>query len=124
MNRRNEFFPRWVGIYLSFMNMAPISAFDGGHVFHAIFPQKWSGIVGSIIGIVILASVTEYFWIFMSFGLTSSLTRLTRKETDLEDIAFDQVPLSRSRKVVGVVVLVLMVLLFPTGRDRLLGIGY
>ncbi|MEX2758393.1 MAG: site-2 protease family protein [Candidatus Sigynarchaeota archaeon] len=114
----------WVGIYLSFMNMAPISAFDGGHVFHAIFPQKWSGIVGSIIGIVILACITEYFWIFMSFGLTSSITRLTRKETDLDEIAFEQVPLSRSRKIVGVIMLVLMVFLFPTGRDRFLGIGY
>nr|MDO8113086.1 site-2 protease family protein [Candidatus Sigynarchaeota archaeon] len=118
-------FSGWVGLYVSALNLLPVSFFDGGLIFRSVFPYKWSTLVGLGIGFAVSFFISEYFYVFVMLGLGSAMKRATRSEAEPGDIAFElAVPLARSRKIMAVLLLVAMIVLFPIdGGRRLFGIG-
>ena len=52
-------FAGWVGMFVTMLNLLPISQLDGGHILYATLP-RWQGRAGLVIGVVIL--VLGKFW--------------------------------------------------------------
>jgi len=118
-------FAGWIGLYISALNLLPVSFLDGGYIFRSIFPYKWAPLAGTLVGLAVSFAISEYFYLFAMFGLFSACQRLNKSEIEPGDIAFEFVPLTRNRKIAAVLLLIVMVLLFPlAGGRRLFGIGY
>jgi membrane-associated protease RseP (regulator of RpoE activity) len=118
-------FAGWVGLYISALNLLPVSFLDGGYIFRSIFPYKWAPLVGTLVALAASFVISEYFYLFAMFGLLSACQRLNKSEIEPRDIAFEFVPLTKGRKIAAILLLVAMLFLFPlAGGRRLFGIGY
>jgi len=97
----------WVGSLLTFLNILPVWELDGGHISRAVFGARGHRIT-SAIGILILF-VTGYwfFGIFILFWMFSTRRGMAGAEP-LDDVS----PLSRSRKLMFLLILVITVLCF------------
>lgn len=100
----------WVGLFLTGFNMLPISQLDGGHVSYALLGKKsyWLARLMLLAGIVFVVYFQYYAWMLAIILLF--LIGPTHPPT-----ADDNVPLGRSRYVIGFLSLLIPILCFtPT----------
>jgi membrane-associated protease RseP (regulator of RpoE activity) len=99
-------FAGWVGILVTALNLFPVGQLDGGHVVYALFGKKSLKLAPYIIGIFVLLGV--FFWIGW-FVWALLIYFLGLKHPHIYD---EEVPLSPSRKLLGVFVLIIFIVSF------------
>ncbi|QGJ68907.1 Site-2 protease family protein [Planctomycetales bacterium 10988] len=97
----------WAGLFLTGLNMLPISHLDGGHVTHALFGKRARYLAYSVLMIWLLYTMLSgyYSWLVMIFLLF--MIGPTHPPT-----ANDRVPLGTTRTVIGYASLLLPILCF------------
>ena len=97
----------WLGTLVTFLNAFPIGQLDGGHVSRAILTPKWHRLLGYImIGVMILAG-----WFPMA------LLVLLLIRADHPGLLDETTPLSRGRKVLAVVFVLMFLACFTLSGD-------
>ncbi|MEM3727709.1 MAG: site-2 protease family protein [Candidatus Bathyarchaeia archaeon] len=96
-------FAGWVGIVITMLNLLPAAMLDGGHVARSIAGDK-TRVVLTILSIVLL--LLSDFWLMALFVL---FLAMQRHPGPLDDVS----SLSKGRKVVAVVLVLIFVLSFP-----------
>ncbi|MGP3667003.1 MAG: site-2 protease family protein [Candidatus Bathyarchaeota archaeon] len=91
----------WLGFVVTFLNLLPIGQLDGGHLASAIFGERGHAIA-SMIGVII--TFVTGFWFFGLLILF--LMFQTKRAAPLDDVS----PLSLSRRVLGFIAFLMMVL--------------
>ncbi|HIO32507.1 MAG TPA: site-2 protease family protein [Candidatus Nitrosopelagicus sp.] len=98
------FFAAWLGFLITFLNLLPAWQLDGGHMARALFGKKWHKIATyASMGILVALG----YW-FMALFILILDTR-SRDARPLDDIS----PLSKNRKRMFIVVLILGFLCAP-----------
>ncbi len=99
----------WFGLLITALNLFPVGQLDGGRIAYALF-GRWHGLVGKVTFAALLAlgaitrSPNWVVWAALIFFLIGF-----HHSPPLDDVT----PLSRGRRVVGALCLVLLVLLVP-----------
>ncbi|MHA1285658.1 MAG: site-2 protease family protein [Promethearchaeota archaeon] len=115
-------FAGWIGLLLSGLNLIPLPILDGGHILKALFPNKYTRLVGFIIGAVIFSILTRFFTFILILSCFSATKDL---DEDSTEIANPTIPITRSRKIFSLFLIIIIILLFPLSYDNLLyGIGF
>ena len=99
-------FAGWVGLFVTGLNLLPMSQLDGGHISYSVFGKR-SGLVGWVVfcGLVVVClTITYQYAVFLVLML---LMRMRHAPT-----MDDTVPLGRARKAIALVLLVVFVLSF------------
>ena len=97
-------FAAWLGFLISFLNLLPAWQLDGGHMARALFGKKWHQIATyASMGVLALLG----YW-FMALFILILSTR-SRDAKPLDDIS----PLTKNRKKLFVVVVILGILCAP-----------
>ena len=109
----------WIGLLLSGLNLIPIPMLDGGHALKAVFSGRYTRIVGLIVGGVIFMVLTGRITLLVSLGCLAVAQDLDPSKR-VEDVPDPTVPLTLSRKVFAVCLLVLLILLFPLTFENLI----
>lgn len=109
----------WIGLLLSGLNLIPISFFDGGHILKTIFPSKYTGLVGLIIGVVIILILDWELYFIALIGASSVCLQLGKK-SKVSDVPNPTVKLKNFRKIIALCLVVLFIVLFPLSFDNLL----
>lgn len=99
-------FAGWVGMFVTALNLLPISQLDGGHIVHAVFGKASKYIAG--VAFIALAGVTLSGG--YSYGLF--LVLLWFMGVKHPPTLNDAIPLDRQRAVLAVVLLVVFILCF------------
>ena len=94
----------WLGFLITFLNLLPAWQLDGGHITRATLGRKWHKIT-TYIGIAVLFGLG--YWFMALFVLMFSMRSTDARP--LDDIS----PLSKRRKLVFVIAMVLAVLTAP-----------
>jgi Zn-dependent protease len=106
----------WAGTLITFLNAFPIGQLDGGHVFRALLGRTWHRRLGYAMAVLMLLSG----WWTMAL-LVTFVIRFNHPGT-LDDTT----PLSRGRKLLGLVFIFMFVAVFTFSPDspllRLLGL--
>ncbi len=97
-------FAAWIGFLITFLNLLPAWQLDGGHIARATLGHKWQRRL-TLVSIVILAALG---YIFMAIFIMLMSAR-TQDVRPLDDVS----PLSKGRKVLFVIVMVLALLCAP-----------
>ena len=114
----------WIGIVLSGLNLIPISFLDGGHVLKSIFPGKYTRCIGTILGAILLISLSSNLYYFAIFGLPGAMTELNSDKKTYE-IPNPMAKFKVSRKIFAIGLMGLFILLYPLSYDNLLfGFGF
>ncbi|MDD1777269.1 MAG: site-2 protease family protein [Candidatus Helarchaeota archaeon] len=117
-------FTGWIGLLLSGLNLIPISFQDGGLIFKAIFPYRFTKLLGFVIGLIIFLFLSTYLLFFALFGLFGAINDLN-PQVRSDDTPNPMIPLKRSRKILAITILGLFVLLFPlTFNNLMYGFGF
>jgi membrane-associated protease RseP (regulator of RpoE activity) len=99
----------WVGLFVTALNLFPVGQLDGGRIAYALF-GAYHRLVGLItfVGLMTMGGLTRsanwFVWAALIFFLVGF-----HHSPPLDDLT----PLSRGRRVVGALCLVLLVLLIP-----------
>ena len=107
------FMAGWVGMFVTGLNMLPISQLDGGHTIYALFGRRAHSIARAFLIVVILYIIVNeaYFWIVM-------LLLVILIGTDHPPTSNDRAKLGTARWVIGVASLSIPILcLAPKGID-------
>lgn len=94
----------WLGFLITFLNLLPAWQLDGGHIARATLGRKWHKVT-TYIGIAVLFGLG--YWFMAVFVLSFSMRNFDARP--LDDIS----PLSKRRKIVFVIAMVLAVLTAP-----------
>ncbi len=101
----------WVGMFVTGLNMLPVSQLDGGHVIYSLFLRR-----SLIIARVFLLSAIAFILITNQVGWTLMIVLITLIGVDHPRTADDSVPLGKARAIIGTLSLVLPVLCFTPFR--------
>jgi len=97
-------FAAWLGFLITFLNLLPAWQLDGGHMARALFGKKWHQIATyASMGVLVLLG----YW-FMALFILLLSTR-SRDARPLDDIS----PLTKNRKKMFIVVIILGILCAP-----------
>ena len=97
-------FAAWLGFLITFLNLLPAWQLDGGHMARALFGKKWHQIATyASMGVLVLLG----YW-FMALFILILSTR-SRDAKPLDDIS----PLTKNRKKLFIVVVILGILCAP-----------
>ena len=99
-------FAGWVGLFVTGLNLLPMSQLDGGHIAYSVFGKR-SGLVGWVVFcglLVVCLTITYQYALFLVLML---LMRMRHAPT-----MNDAMPLGRARKAVALVLLVVFALSF------------
>jgi len=116
----------WAGFLVTALNLFPVGQLDGGRIAYALFGRRHRAIGKATVVGLLLFGAASFFWTLRAPGgdvvsaLATSLNWFVwagvisllvgfHHSPPLDDLS----PISRGRRVVGVVCLVLMVLLIP-----------
>lgn len=97
----------WVGMFVTGLNMMPVSQLDGGHVLYALFLRRAHWIAR-----IFLLGVMAFIIVSGQFGWTLMAMIVTLIGVDHPPTADDSVPLGTGRAVLGALSLVIPVLCF------------
>lgn len=97
----------WFGLLLTAINLLPIGQLDGGHATYALFREKAHRLSAIAFFALLPLSLLAPSWLF--FALFTYLLGIRRPHPPTMR---DDVPLSRSRKIMGVVALATFALCF------------
>ena len=101
----------WVGMFVTGLNMLPVSQLDGGHVIYTLFLRR-----SLVIARVFLLSAIAYILISGQVGWTLMVVIITLIGVDHPRTADDTVPLGKTRVIIGTLSLILPVLCFTPFR--------
>jgi membrane-associated protease RseP (regulator of RpoE activity) len=97
----------WVGIFITGLNMMPVSQLDGGHVIYGLFRR------GSfVIARAFLLSAIAFVIITREFGWTLMIVLIMAIGVEHPPTSDDRVPLGFGRTILGLLSLVIPVLCF------------
>jgi Zn-dependent protease len=99
-------FAGWFGIFITAMNLIPISQLDGGHIGYAFFGEKHRWVAALIFVGLLLLGLFSTLWLFWGF-LVLMLGGL-RHPPPLNDIT----PLDTKRKLLAILSFALLLLIF------------
>ena len=99
-------FAGWVGLFVTGLNLLPMSQLDGGHISYAVFGKR-SELVGWAIFCVLLAVCLTISYQYAVFLVLMLLMRIRHAPT-----LDDAVPLGRTRKMVALALVVVFALSF------------
>ena len=107
-------FAAWLGFLITFLNLLPAWQLDGGHMARTLFGKKWHRIATyASMGVLVVLG----YWVMALFILF--LSSRSQDARPLDDIS----PLTKNRKKMFIVVIILGILCAPLGADNgLLGI--
>ncbi len=97
-------FAAWIGFLITFLNLLPAWQLDGGHIARATLGYKWQRRL-TFVSVVILAALG---YIFMAM-LIMFMSARTQDVRPLDDVS----PLSKGRRILFVIVIILAVLCAP-----------
>lgn len=129
-------FAGWVGLLVTSLNLLPLGQLDGGHVAYALFGGKKRVLSSVILGALILLGVFFFagWLIWGGLGLVFVLVVRLKRPAALYRLAIrlrhppiqdEDVPLSRGRVIVGVLIILIFILSFipdPVRGYSLLGL--
>jgi Zn-dependent protease len=98
----------WVGLFVTGLNMLPVSQLDGGHVIYTLFRRKAHWIAR---GFMVFA--VSYMLITQNYGLIVMIGLILFIGTDHPPTRDDNVPLGWGRVVLGCLSLAIPLLCFP-----------
>jgi len=101
----------WVGMFVTGLNMLPVSQLDGGHVIYALFLDagRWMARIFLLSAIAFVVITQQYSWTLM-------IVIVTLIGVDHPPTADDKVPLGMWRTVLGIASLAIPVLCFTPFR--------
>lgn len=99
-------FAGWVGMFVTALNLLPISQLDGGHVAYALFGKNSRWIAFAVFGGLVLVMMT-YGWQYILLLALVWFAGLTHPPT-----LDDAIPLDRNRQVLGALILVIFIICF------------
>lgn len=97
----------WVGMFVTGLNMLPVSQLDGGHVVYALFLNK-----GRLIARIFLLSAIAFVVIAQQYSWTLMIVIVTLMGVDHPQTADDTVPLGWWRTALGMASLAIPVFCF------------
>lgn len=98
-------FAGWVGLFVTMLNLMPISQFDGGHILYALFGKIQHKLAYLFIAILVALSFYWLGWLFLiAFGF---IFRPSHPPTVLDDI-----PLEKKHKIIGYICILLFIICF------------
>lgn len=113
----------WIGLLLSCLNLIPIPILDGGHTLKALFPGRFTRLIGLIIGGVCFFLLTGQLDLLVALSCTGAMSDLDRKKR-VEVVPNPTVPLTKGRKIFALTLIGLIIILFPlTFNNLIYGIG-
>ena len=98
----------WVGLFVTGLNMLPVSQLDGGHVIYTLFGRKSHWIARAF-----MVFAVSYMLISGNFGLIVMIGLILFIGTDHPPTRDDTVPLGWVRFALGCLSLVIPLLCFP-----------
>lgn len=99
-------FTGWVGILVTALNLFPIGQLDGGHILYSIFGEKTRKLTPFFLMVFIIMGI--FFWIgWFLWALLLSFLGLKHPQ-----ILDESSKLSRGRRILAVVVLIIFILSF------------
>ena len=101
----------WVGMFVTGLNMMPVSQLDGGHVIYAIFLKR-----GHWIARLFLLSAIAFVVITGQYSWTLMVVIVTLIGVDHPPTANDQMSLGMGRIILGLCSLIIPVLCFTPFR--------
>ena len=107
-------FAGWVGLFVTALNLIPISQLDGGHISHAVF-SKLSARVSWVAFVGMLAICLVVNWRYAPFLLLLLFFMKIRHPPTLDE----SLPLDRGRKRMALVLLAVFVLCFTPDPIRI-----
>jgi len=107
-------FAGWFGLFVTSLNLIPIGQLDGGHIAYAFLGEKHKFISVILVGTLVLSGFL--FWVGWAFWGTVMIV-LGLKHPP---VIYWEVPLDRTRKIVGVLSLIIFVLTFVPSPFRIL----
>ena len=110
----------WIGLLTSGLNLVPLTFLDGGHIFRAMFPQRYGSILGVAVGIALYAFISQYLVLIAIFSINGTLNELMRETLDTRDVCYPFVPLQKSRYYIGFLLILILVLTFPLSGEALI----
>ena len=97
-------FAAWIGFLITFLNLLPAWQLDGGHMAHAVFGRKIHRIATyASVGVLFLLRYEMMAFFILIFSMRNMSVR------PLDDVS----PLSKNRKLLYIVVVILAVLCAP-----------
>jgi len=99
-------FAAWFGLFVSGLNLLPIGQLDGGHVAYAVLGNRMR--IASTLVLVVIGILAMFFWPGWYMWIGFSFLSGWMHPPPLNAIE----PLSKERRLLGIVIFCLMVLLF------------
>ncbi len=98
----------WLGLFVTALNLMPLSQLDGGHIAYAVLGRRFPRMVWTFLGVlVLLAAYSQWLgwllWVAIAVGLG------LRHPPPLDDLT----PLDPYRRALAVAALVLLAILVP-----------
>lgn len=117
-------FAGWIGLLLSGLNLITFPFLDGGHVLRAVFPKPYIRIIGTIVGFLIFLTLNPYL---MALSVLPNLlicisqySLLQSRKSEEEEIPNPTIPLTNSRKIFALCLILLFILLYPLSYDNII----
>ena len=99
----------WVGLFVTALNLFPVGQLDGGRIAYALFGRRHRLVDMAAFGALLLLGVVTHSANWFIWGALIFFLVGFHHSPPLDDVT----PLSRGRRLVGIVCLVLLVLLLP-----------
>jgi membrane-associated protease RseP (regulator of RpoE activity) len=107
-------FAGWIGLFVTSLNLIPIGQLDGGHIAYAFLGERHKFISVILVGTLLLFGFL--FWEGWAFwGVVMIVLGLKHPP-----VIYWEVPLDRSRKIVGMLSLIIFILTFIPSPFRIL----
>jgi membrane-associated protease RseP (regulator of RpoE activity) len=102
-------FAGWIGLLVTALNLLPVGQLDGGHVAYALFPEYHRRVSLGCLGLLVICGLVFWEgWLVWALLLSFLGFRHPRPY-------YDWLPLNGSRKVLGIITIIVFLLTFtPT----------
>jgi membrane-associated protease RseP (regulator of RpoE activity) len=101
-------FAAWFGLFVTCLNLLPVSQLDGGHVAYALFGRRAWGLAYGTAGLLLVLGLVNGGWRGWLLWVILPFVFGLRHPPPLND----HTSLDRKRKVVGVLMIVIFILVF------------
>ena len=101
-------FAGWVGMFITGLNLLPLSQLDGGHVLYGVLGRYQAAVaIGAVAGLLWLAQGSPTWYVWVAFALVIGGGRFTHPK-----VMAPGLPVPWSRKLIGLAAALLLVLTF------------
>jgi membrane-associated protease RseP (regulator of RpoE activity) len=107
-------FAGWIGLFVTSLNLIPIGQLDGGHIAYAFLGERHKFISLTLVGTLLLMGF--FFWEGWAFwGVVMIVLGLKHPP-----VIYWEAPLDRTRRIVGILALIIFILTFIPSPFRIL----